>query len=157
MKQSPEERIITERLAPGVYCRDGFLGTDRRPLSEILDTDSSTVEALGVTHERIAARLADALRTAMRAFGTTVKVGDHLTAVYHEAMGKIPSPFGDGVFAKGEVELADTRTGERIYVTPLSMHLIAAHGFYQGIGSRYRLDPAMLCGMFDLSEESGSS
>ncbi len=153
MKQSPEEIIITERMAPGVYCRDGFLGTDRRPLSEILDTDRSTVEALGVSQERIAAQLADALKTAMRTFGATVKIGDHLTAVYHEAMGRIPSPFGDGMFAKGEVELGDTRTGERICITPLSVHLIAAHGFYQGVGSRYRLEPAMLCRMFDLSEE----
>ncbi len=153
MKQSPFDRRVTERMAPGVLCRDGFLGSDRRPLGEIIDADASAVERLGTSHERIAARLAEILDAAMVAFGTPVRVGEALTAVHHEAMGRIPSPWPEGRrFAKGEVELTDTRTGRTVRFTPLSVHLVAAHGFYQGRGSPYRLDPAGLCEMLALGE-----
>jgi hypothetical protein len=77
---------------------------------------------------------------------------DHLTATWHEGMGRIPSPWpGDGVFPKGELELTDNRSGRSIRITPLSIHLIAAHGFYQGWGAPYRLEPADLAAMFDLA------
>ena len=151
MKQSPEEQQITDRMQPGVYCRDGFLGTDSRPLGEILDTDGSAVEALGATHERIAAKMTQVLDHAVAAFGAPVRIGEHLSAEFGEAMGRIPSPFGDGVFRKGEVELTDARSGEKFRFSPLSVHLIAAHGFYQGRGSRYRIDPEKLCELFDIS------
>jgi len=142
MKLSPEDRIITERLAAGVLCRDGFLGDDRRPLPEILEADLATVEALELTHEQIADRLGQALRDAMARYGTPADAGGGLEAVYVEAMGRIPCPFGCGtVAAKGQVELTRTATGRRICFTPLSVHLIEAHGFYQGRGSRFRLDP----------------
>ena len=148
--QDPDERKITDRMQPGVHSREGFLGSDRRSLGEILDADRAAVEALRVTNERLAAKLAGVMEKAMAACGAPIKVNDHLLAVFREAMGRIPSPFGDGVFAKGEVELTDTRTGQTIRFTPLSVHLIAAHGFYQGIGSRYRIEPATLCRVFEL-------
>ena len=145
MKQTPQERILVGRMAPGVLCREGFLGPDARPLGEILDTDNSTVVGLDLTHERIAARLGAVLRRAVAALGTPVSVGEGLTAVHHEAMGRIPCPWGRcGTFAKGEVELADDLTGRTLRFTALSVHQIAEHGFYQGRGSRYRLDPAEL-------------
>ena len=151
MKQSPQEKQITDRMQPGVYCRDGFLGTDGRTLGEILDTDRSAVEALGTTHERIAAAMERVLDKTVAAGGAPVQIGERLTAEFGEAMGRIPCPFGDGVFRKGEVELTDDRSGEMFRFTPLSVHLIAAHGFYQGRGSPYRIAPWKLCPLFDIS------
>ncbi len=150
MKQSPEEQQATERMQPGVFSRDGFLGSDRRPIGEIIDTDLSALAGAEVTQERVAARMYQVLKKAMVACGGPVKIGDHLTAVFHEAMGRIPSPFGDGMFPKGEVELGDERTGEKFYFTPLSVHLIAAHAFFQGKGSRYRIDPTTICRLLDV-------
>ena len=145
MKQSPATRKIYERMAAGVLCRDGFLADDPRPLEEILDTDRSAVEGFGTTHEELADRLGRVLQAAMLGLGTAVKISDRLTATYRETMGRIPCPWGTcGTFAKGEVELTDGATGERLFFTPLTIHLIAAHGFYQGRGSRYRLDPATI-------------
>jgi len=150
MKQSPQEKQITDRMQPGVYCRDGFLGTDGRTLGEILDTDRSAVEAHGTTHERIAAAMGRVLDNAVAAGGAPVQVCEHLTAEFREAMGRIPCPFGDGVFRKGEVELTDERSGEMFRFTPLSVHLIAAHGFYQGRGGRYRIEPETICQLLGL-------
>ena len=144
MKLSPQDERIMQRMAPGVLCRDGFLGDDRRSLGEILEADRSAVEGLGLTHEKIADRLEAILHQAMTCYGTPTDVGNGLTGVYIEAMGRIPCPFGGGkVFPKGEVELSDP-SGTKYCFTPLSVHLIREHGFYQGHGSRYRLDPAAI-------------
>ena len=145
MKQTPDQARILARMAPGVLCREGFLGTDTRPLPEILDADNAAVDRLGTTHEALADALGDVLDKAKAGLGREVRVGGQLLAVWHEAMGRIPSPWpGAGTFPKGEVELTDTATGETLRVTPLSVHLIRRHGFYQGRGCRYRLDPAQL-------------
>jgi hypothetical protein len=130
--------------------RDGFLGDDARPLGEILDADAATVAELRLTHAALANRLARVLRLAMGAMGASVEIeGTDLAAVYRESMGRIPCPFGDGVHAKGEVELTDRNTGEVLQFTPLSVHMIAEHGFYQGRGLRYRLEPAEIARLLD--------
>ncbi|MHC4985546.1 MAG: hypothetical protein ACYTFO_05250 [Planctomycetota bacterium] len=152
MDHTEQERMILERMAPGALCAEGFLGHDHRELPEIIAADTAAVEALSLTHEQIAAKLAGALERAIADLGRPVELLDHLTATWHEGMGRIPSPWpGDGVFPKGELELTDNRSGRSIRITPLSIHLIAAHGFYQGWGAPYRLEPADLAAMFDLA------
>lgn len=157
MKVSPQEQKITQRMAPGVLCRDGFLGTDRRSLGEILDADRSTLVGLGVPAGRIAQRLGEITSAAMVAYGTPVKVGEGLVASYRESMGRIPSPWGDGVFPKGEIELTHSPSGRAVRFTPLSVHLIDKHGFFQGRGSRYRLEPDELVEILDIepTEQQG--
>ena len=152
MKRTEQERMILERMAPGALCADGFLGHDHRELSEIIAADTASVDAIGLTHEQVAAKLAGALEQATAELGRPVELLEHLTATWHEGMGRIPSPWpGDGVFPKGELELTDNRSGHAVRITPLSIHLIAAHGFYQGRGALYRLEPAELAAMFDLA------
>lgn len=151
MKRSPELQKVVERMAPGVLCREGFLGDDPRPLEEILDADRSTVVGLGLTHEQLARRLQQMLAQAVGEMGRPVAVGGKLTATFHEAMGRIPCPWGrHGTFTKGEVELTDQSTGRTVRFTALSIHLVARHGFYEGRGSRYRLEPDVLARMLDL-------
>jgi hypothetical protein len=153
MKRPPELQRVVDRMAPGVLCRDGFLGDDPRPLEEILAADNSTVVGLGTSHEAIADRLDTIYERARTALGKAIPVNDRLTARFREAMGRIPSPWpGDGIFPKGEVELTDGETGRTLRFTALSIHLIRAHGFYQGRGSPYRLDPAELADLFGLGE-----
>ena len=152
MKLSPEDKKLTELMQPGILCRDGFLGTDNRPIGEIIDTDRSSVLGLGVTHQQIAQRLAEILKTAMASLGAPVEVGQGLTAVYRGSRGKIPSPWGDGHFDKGEVEITVEKTRQQLLFTPLSVHLISEHGFYQGRGNRYRLEPAELVSLLGIEK-----
>jgi len=152
VKQSPRERRMLERMAAGALSRDGFLGDDVRPVAEIIDADVGEMERLGVTADLLAERLGEALAAAVAGLGRTVTVGETLAAVYREGMGRIPCPFGGcGTFQKGECELTDAATGERVTFTPLSVHMIASHGFFQGRGSAYRLEPAVLVRLFRLA------
>ena len=93
-------------------------------------------------------------RAASAGLGAPVHLpGGNLVAEYHEAMGYIASPWPDGrTFPKGEVVVADTATGERVVFTPLSVHLVRRHGFFQGRGSPYRLEPAKLARVLGLGK-----
>jgi len=151
MKRDPTIRRVVDRMRPGVLCRDGFLGSDRRRLEEIIETDRSTVVGLGTTHEAIAERLEAVYGRARAGLGTPVAIDGRLTAVWREAMGRIPCPWGGcGTFPKGEVELTDVETGQSLLLTPLSIHQVAAHGFYQGRGARYRVEPELACRLLGL-------
>lgn len=156
MKQPPPQQRVVERMAPGVLCGEGFLGDTHRDLDDILLTDAAEVEALGLTHQQIATALHEILDAAIAAMGRPTPVRGGLTAAWHEAMGRIPSPWpGEGVFPKGEVELTDPSTGRSLRFAPLSVHLIDRHGFYQGRGSRYRLEPAGLARLLDIAGSTG--
>ncbi len=145
MKQTPQEQAVTARMAPGVLSREGFLGDDARSLAEILQVDRAALEALGLTPQRLAERMEDVLRAAMAAMGGPVPAGPGWTARFHEAMGRIACPWGGcGVFAKGEAELLEAAGPAVMHLAPLSAHLVREHGFFQGRGSRYRLEPVLL-------------
>lgn len=151
MKLTPEDQKLLERMKPGIYSGKGFLGSDTRRPSVIIDTDHSTLEGLRISPAQIAAKLRDVLDQAAGAFGTPVDIGNGATAVFYESMGRIPCPFGDGVQRKGEVQLT-AADGESFYFTPLSVHMIEKHGFFQGYGCRYRLDPEAIASALGLTE-----
>ena len=154
MKSSPQDDRIRANMAPGVLSRDGFLGHDKRPLSEIMQADEAVVGDMGLTHQAIARRLDEVLQDAMAGYGSPVQVGPNLTATWIEAMGRIPCPFAGGhVFPKGQVELVDRQTGRAYCFTPLTVHMIGEHGFYQGLGSQYRLDPREIVALLGIRED----
>ncbi len=141
-------------MARGVLSREGFLGTDSRPLSEIIDADLAAAARAGTTLAALAEQLRGVLDAAVAGLGTPVPAGEHATARYREGMGRIPCPFGKcGTFPKGEIELTDNATAEKITFTSLSAHLLAEHNFCQGRGSRYRLDPAALVHLLQPSDK----
>ena len=143
MKQTPEEQAMHERLQASKFSGDGFLGDDHRPLNEIIASDLHTLRELEVPLHRLVVALRDAYTQARAAFGGDVQVNPSVTAFAHESMGRIPSPFpGDGVFEKGDVVLTHTPTGNQLVLTALGIHMIEKHNFFQGRGSRYRIDPA---------------
>lgn len=153
MKRTPSEDELMDRLGPSKFSAAGFLGTDHRPVSEIIADDLRTLEQAGVTVEKLVAVLSEAYRKAREAMGAEVQAAPGVTAVFHESMGRIPSPFrGDGVFEKGDAVLTHDASGQSLVVTRLGLALIEAHQFFQGRGSRYRVDPSVAIRMFGLGE-----
>lgn len=142
MKQLPRDRDAADLFRPSKFSGGGFLGTDTRDVERIIAADAAAVETLGATFEAIAARLATIFDKAEAALGEPVELQPGTIATHFEARGKIPSPFrGDGVFQKGEVAVTETATGKTLYLTRLGINMIGKHGFFQGRGSRYRIEP----------------
>ena len=153
MKRSPDEESLSSRLGPTKFSAEGFMGDDRRPVVEIVDSDRRDLEETGIDKVRLVAELRSIYSKAKGRFGAPVEVAPGIVATYNEARGRIPSPFrGDGTFEKGEVVLTSDKGADPIIITSLSIHLIEKHDFFQGRGSRYRIDPAtvveLLGGLF---------
>lgn len=152
MKESPEEKSLEDRMGASKFSGEGFLGTDHRPVDEIVADDLRTLERLGLPLEKLVAGLRAAFEQARAALGGEVQLRPGLTALAHESMGRIPSPFqGGGVFEKGEVVVTASATGESLILTSLGLALIERHRFFQGRGSRYRIDPARAAALLGLS------
>lgn len=152
MKRSPDEEHLRMNLGPSKFSAEGFLGHDDRSLEEIVASDLRSLEELGATKGQLVHTLRDVYNKAKEAFGAEIHVAPDVTAVYYESRGRVPSPFrGDGTFEKGEVMLRNAQNSQSLLVTNLSIHLIEKHGFFQGKGTRYRIDPRIAVEMFDIA------
>jgi hypothetical protein len=142
VKQSPELDKIQQNMRPMCLCGQGFLGYDPRKLIEILTEDQGTVNSLGLSHGIIAERLKAITEKARGGWGDPVLVEDKFEVEVHEARGRLPCPWGHpGLYPKTHVKLEKVGTGETLIWSDLTIHLIEEHGFYQGRGSPYRVDP----------------
>ena len=142
MKPNPAEARVRQRMEAGVLARDGFLGDDTRPLADIVADDEAILAAAGVTARQIGDVLREVFLAAEAALETPVTLfAGAVTAQLMEGMGRVPCPFACGVSnRKGEMTVAFGP--RRVVLTPLSVHMIREHGFFQGRGSHYRVDPA---------------
>ncbi|MBN1269887.1 MAG: hypothetical protein JXB04_09880 [Kiritimatiellae bacterium] len=157
MKRSPMEDALISNLGPSKFSGEGFLGDDARPLDEILAEDLRALEAAGVTVAQVVAALKEAYEMARAGLGAEVEIRTGVKAVFHESMGRIPSPFrGDGVFEKGEAVVTEKATGRSLVITRLGIALIEKHVFFQGRGCRYRIDPGAAVELLGLQSAGGS-
>lgn len=152
MKQTEQMKEIQERMRPGVITLDGFLGDDARNLVDILEEDDALVKRLGLSHESIARRLQELRDAGKEGIGDPVAVAPHFEVSVDIARGKLPCPFGHrGLVRKTLVSVRNLETDLLIEYTDMNIHLIAGHGFYQGKGSPYRLEPEDLAEALEIA------
>ncbi len=144
MPSSSPDKNLHDLLGPSQFSAEGYLGFDCRKPEEIIEEDKKELLRMGVTKEKIAFSLRELYVKAERALGNPVKLSDAVTIVHEEARGRIPSPFpGDGAFPKGQTTVSDAASGQSFLISPLSIYLIEKYGFFQGKGSKYRIEPAI--------------
>ena len=154
MKQTVQMDRIQEKMAPGVITLEGFLGTDRRKLIDILLEDDEAVKRLNLTHQRIAQRMIDLRDSGVQGLGEFIEVAPHFEVRVDSVRGKLPCPFGDpGIFPKTNVTVRNLRADREIVFTDLHIHMIGSHGFYEGKGSKFRLEPAELAAILEVEPE----
>ncbi len=135
--QQLEEVLRSSRLVA-----DGFMGDDPRILEEILDHDAAEMAGLGTTVDAIADRMQELTDLARTGLGTTVKLEDRLEGFVQETRGAMVCPWPhSGSYSKHVTTVRRTDTGETIRWSDLSIHFIRAHGFFEGRGSHFRLEP----------------
>ncbi len=142
MKQSVQLARIQEQMKPGVITLDGFLGTDERNLIDILVEDDGVVRRSGRTHQDISARMQYFRDAGLDGLGEFMSLDDHFEVRVDSVRGKLPSPFGGpGMYEKINTTVRNTVLGREITYTDMHIHFVRDHGFYEGHGSAYRIEP----------------
>jgi hypothetical protein len=156
---------IEARMRPGNFSQAGFLGTEER-LVDVLSADDHELRSLGVSPGTLAARLEEILAEALDSNGKLVTA--HYKVRIRRYKGPQLCPFGaqpqeSSCFADGDRRLAsiDWNIVNRKNNTQLSgpgliVHLIAAHGFFEGLQSPYRVSPRELIELLELRAASSN-
>ena len=144
MKLTPQLSRVQEKMKPGVITGEGFLGDDTRNIADIIQRDEEVARTLDLDWEKTALLLRRLLDESARGLGEAVTVDGKWTVCLHEARGKLPCPFGDGLHRKHTASIVRTASGQRLVVSELSLHLLKEHHFLQGRGSPFRLEPDLL-------------
>ncbi|MBI2437665.1 MAG: hypothetical protein HYV36_02475 [Lentisphaerae bacterium] len=145
MKKADSLAAIEKALQTDPAARRAFLGPDKRSLKDILRTDAAAVRRRGLTHARLAKRLRALRQAGWPGQGEIVAAPPHFAVRVEAERGYLPCPFGDkGALAKVNTTVRNLARGLEITFSDLNIHLIAAHGFYEGKGAQFRLDPEQL-------------
>ncbi|MBN2379667.1 hypothetical protein JXM67_07695 [candidate division WOR-3 bacterium] len=145
MKKPPQLEYLEQTLRSSRLSARGFLGTDQRSLWEILDADASEVEKLGYTMTGIATRMHEITDRANEGLGDWVEIGKNIKACTTDVRGVIACPWPHAFRANKTVTtVLKIDSGDEIKWADLNIHLIEEHGFFQGKGSVFRLEPSEL-------------
>lgn len=153
MKRSPADKEILHNLGPTKFSAEGFMGNDRRQPEEIIAADYNSIKGMNIDIQELVARLKEAYTLTKSALGGTIAIRPGVSGSFFESRGKIPSPFrGEGTFEKGEALITEEKSGKQLIITLLSIHLIEKHAFFQGKGSRYRIEPVEAAEILDVKK-----
>jgi hypothetical protein len=140
MKMTPVLRKAMDNMLPGTITAEGFLGSDKRSLSTIIDEDGQVMRRLDLDPREVAGRLRHFMEEGRKGLGEPVTVEAEWLVKTDEARGHLACPWEDGIFRKVNVTVERIDTGEKVFFTDLSLHLLEEHGFLEGRGSSFRLN-----------------
>lgn len=145
MKPTAQELKTIQRMQPGVITLSGFLGSDTRHLNEIIADDAAVLNRLDRSSEEIADRMESFTQASWNSYLEETLFEEKYLVQTEVYRGKLPCPFGHaGIFRKAVTRLTNQSNGVSVVWTSLNIHLIKSHGFFEGIGSAFRLDPETL-------------
>jgi len=145
MKATPQEGETRQRRAPGALSRDGYLGEDDRHIHDIVSADEATLARIGRAADELAARMEYFMNIAFDCIEDSVLVDGNWEVEYLSFRGFLPCPFRHaGRYRKGVVRIRNRAKNMALAYSPLNIHLIRDHHFFEGHGSPYRLEPVVL-------------
>jgi hypothetical protein len=148
MKESPQNKKLEEILRSSKLVAGGFLGRDKRTVSEIIDADLSELTKSGYTNKQVASRMQEITNMAITGLGTWVTIDKSRQAKVDEAKGQLTCPWPHPArFAKRITILKHAEFDKTIMWSDLNIHLIAEHGFFEGKDSNFRIEPNKLIKM----------
>jgi hypothetical protein len=145
MKKSPQQQKLERLLQSSKFSASGFMGTDTRDLWQIIDEDGAEVARTGKTMDDLAARMKELTDTGVKALGDWVEISKDLKVMVDDNRGMIPCPWPHHVRClKRITKVHSALNNQEIRWSDLNIHLISEHGFFEGKGSPYRLEPSAL-------------
>jgi hypothetical protein len=154
VKQSPELTAVRERMRPGALSKDGFLGEDTRSLGEIIEADEQSLRRLGISRRAIARRMRHFWREGKKGLGDPIEVDGRYEVEVHSYKGRMACPFEHpGLFEKTIVMVRNLERDQELRFTTLALHLIESHGFFQGRGAAWRLEPGRIVELLEVEAD----
>ena len=148
-------------MRPGGFSQSGFLGEDER-LEDVLSADARVLEELGLSPAQLANALGRLIDAAEASRSRSAQVDDRFEIRIEVFTGFQICPWardpnsgqctaGGGVrHASVEWRLRNLRSGAELRGPGLIVHLIRAHGFFEGFESPNRVDPTELAQILEL-------
>jgi uncharacterized protein (TIGR03067 family) len=140
-------------MRPGRSSSAGFLGKNESLLDVLAADNRCVVDELGLTHQELARHLHLA-----GAIAVTQGVKAPKLFTYHGRRykvqgvcyrGFVDSPFKDGTKTNCEATLWNLDNGKNLSYSLLLPYLIERYGFYEGHGTRFRVEPRAVLAVFD--------
>lgn len=154
MKLTPQEKAVTELFEPGILSRDGFLGSDSRHVHDIIDADQRELARLGIGQNDVADRLSFFIEEGKRGLESPVDLEDFTIQVRWQR-GLILCPFGEKRrLPKLVATVCSKKLNRCIRYSQLNVHMIREHGFFEGKGSTFRLNPSELARILEIQSKS---
>ncbi|MEN8126286.1 MAG: hypothetical protein ABFR90_00610 [Planctomycetota bacterium] len=143
MKQSPRDKKLEEVLRSTKLVAGGFMGTDQRHPIEIIEQDIIALEDAEMTTTRLAERMTELTELATPRLGNWIDGAfGKLRVKSEDYKGKLVCPWPHpGTFDKRITTVEHRETGKQISWTDLNIHMIAEHGFFEGKGAFFRIEP----------------
>ena len=136
---------LDELLRSSMIVADGFMGNDTRPLHEIVASDLAVLARVGVSHRELAGRMREISNIARAGLCTWVPINGSLEAMADDSRGLLVCPWPHrGRYNKTVTTVRRAGSDEIARWSELSTHLVEAHGFFQGKGSHFRIEPDLL-------------
>lgn len=148
-------------MRPGAFSQAGFLGEHER-LEDVLARDAAALADADLSRDELADALGRLLDAAEAAKGRSARVDGRFEVSVEVFTGFqicpwAPSPHSGQCTAGGGVRHASVawrvrnrRTREELRGPGLIVHLIRAHGFFEGLESPHRVDPIALARVLEL-------
>jgi hypothetical protein len=154
MKESPQMKKNSDNMKPGKISLHGFLGNDTRNLIQIIIDDDAKVKRLNRSHELIAERMIYFRDKGAEGLGEFIDVDENYEVKVESVRGKMPSPFEEDrkIINKTNITVKNKKLSKEVTYTEMLIHLVASHGFYEGKGSSYRVNPEELIEVLDIPE-----
>lgn len=150
MKETRKDMAVKERFRPGILSLDGFTGTDPRDVEEIIAADRAGLEACGTDAAWLVREMKRLRNAGRKGLEEDVAVPPFFTVRVETDRGLLVCPFGDSrSVAKTITTVLNTRTGRSAAFTDMNIHLIEHHGFFEGRGSEFRIDPSEICAVLE--------
>jgi hypothetical protein len=128
-------------MRPGKSSAAGFLGPDEKLLEVMAADNDYVLGELGLTHQEIARPLLMLGAIAAKEKGEFTYRGVRLRAERIYFKGYQDSPFEDGTKTSSDIILTNVDSGKKLRYSLLVPDMIERYGFYEGHGTRYRVDP----------------
>jgi hypothetical protein len=156
---------LEKAMRPGALSRAGFLGNDERLLDVMAADNEYVVDKLGLTHQELARHL-HVLAALGEMHRPKKKGADPEPFLYHGRRFRVTviawrgyqgSPFADGTRTNRDAMVTNLDNGKRLWYSLLVPDMVERYGFYEGKGTKYRVDPKAILEVLDFLKAKGKA